>query len=274
MARMQPPVVAIVGESEHREFAAALAWLNEQTRLYPFPTCQAANEAIRAGDVLPSWIILAAAHRSTFNTREVERLHRRAPHTRLVTLLGSWCEGETRSGLALPGVSRVYWHEFVTRAPLEMLGPSRSGYACWWLPRSATPVDLALTIERRGPRKTSHALDIVAPTRERYEALADAAAACGCSANWLRDPTEKNTSAAALLYDSDSLSESVAVELRHLLSTQRKPVVALLPFPRQQEIVAAKALGVTSIIAKPFLLGDLGTHLAHILPAKKRVTAA
>ena len=43
---------------------------------------------------------------------DVEQLRRRVPLAGMVSLLGSWCEGETRTGRPVKGVLRTYWYDF------------------------------------------------------------------------------------------------------------------------------------------------------------------
>lgn len=279
MARTQSPRVAWIGADSTPEFAPALAWLNEQTALSRYLNCSAAASDLGSNGLWPTWIVFAAGRRSEFHTREVERLHRRTPLTRLVTLLGSWCEGEFRSGTPLPGVARVYWYEFIPRAQAELFSVQRPGYAGWSLPRTATAVEqgLLLTPALRLRKPSSDSLAIVSPTYDRYSALADASAACGTTnCHWLRDVravVEANPAAA--LYDGDRLDDVAIEELQMLVAAlSPRPVVAAWHFPRWHEVARLQQIGVHNVLAKPFLLGDLAALLGSLRSSGQRATAA
>ena len=68
-----------------------------------------------------------------FSCEAIDRIRTRAPLARLVGLLGSWCEGEVRSGQPWPGTIRIYAHQWPGRAEqelkrLEQEGVIRLGY--------------------------------------------------------------------------------------------------------------------------------------------------
>ena len=98
---MSQPHVWMLGDWEQAEFAAAVAYLQTSVDLSLTPS---AND--------PDLILLVASRPGRFSAAEVESLHRRAPLAKLVALLGSWCEGEVRSGHPWPGVTRIYAHQW------------------------------------------------------------------------------------------------------------------------------------------------------------------
>ena len=78
---------------------------------------------------VPSWpieeiavdvIVVAQAYPGQFSGEALDRLARLAPLARVVVLLGSWCEGEVRSGRPWPGAIRVYWHQWPARCAQEL----------------------------------------------------------------------------------------------------------------------------------------------------------
>ena len=62
------------------------------------------------------------------------------PLARIVGLLGSWCEGEVRSGRPWPGAMRIYWHQWPGRWHAE-LDRLRGACPIWGLPLTAGDED-------------------------------------------------------------------------------------------------------------------------------------
>ena len=118
---MRQPHVWMLGDWEQAEFAPAVTYLRSNVNLSLTPS---AND--------PDLILVVASRPGRFSTAEVETLHRRAPLAKLVALLGSWCEGEVRSGHPWPGVTRIYAHQWQARLPRELET---------WQPRTATEID-------------------------------------------------------------------------------------------------------------------------------------
>ena len=90
-------------------------------RLDPDPTTRnpavrlSRDQAMRVGRPRAVDVALVVSRRSRRDQIEpetVEFLRKKFAGIPIVNLLGSWCEGETRSGNPLPGVIRVYWHQW------------------------------------------------------------------------------------------------------------------------------------------------------------------
>jgi hypothetical protein len=136
---LQRPRVLIVGDYEHHEFTFACNWLKQHTEL------SAAESVAQTLNKFPTrqrdWhvVVFAQGRPGQIKDREVEQLAQQCPLASLVALLGSWCEGETRSGNPWPGVFRVYWHQFPAQCQQQLiLGDSTTS---WQLPRTASAVE-------------------------------------------------------------------------------------------------------------------------------------
>ncbi|MEO2023653.1 MAG: hypothetical protein ABGX05_17660, partial [Pirellulaceae bacterium] len=110
---MSKPVVWFVGRVDHEEFAPALQWLEKYTRLGVSATVDEALQVLESGGPRPGAIVLGQSRRGEFSQQDQEKMLRCAPLAEALVLLGSWCEGETRSGSPAAGWHRVYWHQFV-----------------------------------------------------------------------------------------------------------------------------------------------------------------
>jgi hypothetical protein len=270
---MHRPSVLVIGDRKHGEFRAALAWLYARADIQCVSTCAQAHQLlIEEGHAPLEWMIFAAARRGMFKQQDVSRLHRIAPLARLLHLVGSWCEGETRSGRPLSGVARVSWHQWSSRAAAELLGHPRERYA-GWIPSLTSGFD-----GQRGSNRDLSPLVAAIQTdlRLNYESLAAALEACGYVAHWQRDAREPlPPEAAILLHDASSLNDRMLAQLRLSRAINHEcPALLLLDAPRLQEVEMAKSLGIAGVVGKPFLLGDLRGQLRLIVKAAPRITAA
>src|SRR3954462_14967953 len=94
------PAVQLVGDVEHQDFREAIELLRTESRL------------VADWASLPELIIVAQNRPDSICSDRLDHLRRDAPLAGIVALLGSWCEGETRTRRPWPGVHRVYWPEF------------------------------------------------------------------------------------------------------------------------------------------------------------------
>ena len=101
-APAEPPTVQLVGDTEHSDFRDAVAMIRSSARLIDGLTSH------------PELIVIAQSRPDVIGRRDVEHLRRSAPLAGIVGLMGTWCEGETRTGRPWPGVTRLYWYEFPT----------------------------------------------------------------------------------------------------------------------------------------------------------------
>src|SRR4051812_34552619 len=111
---MTRPSVWMIGDILDSQFAPAADFLRQQTALHSFSEVP---ESLASSGDEPDAFIVAAARPGRFAAEQIEQLHRRAPLARVVALLGSWCEGEVRSGHPWPGGVQIYAHQWQARLP-------------------------------------------------------------------------------------------------------------------------------------------------------------
>ncbi|MFN0017182.1 MAG: hypothetical protein ACKVP0_02920 [Pirellulaceae bacterium] len=254
---MRKPHVWMLGDWEQAEFAPAVGYLRTNVSLSP---------AISSTE--PDLILLVASRPGRFSAAEVESLHRRAPLARLVALLGSWCEGEVRSGHPWPGVTRIYAHQWQARLPREL---------DTWQPRTASEIDRLMS-SRPAIKSLRQLIGIAAAQRTMFDALATACRSYRKDAVWLLPhlplPVQRVD---AILYDATlDLPDELArlTELRDQL--HNPPAILLLNCPRQSDLEQVRQAGATSILAKPYLIADLAAELERITSssASQRLIAA
>jgi len=165
------------------------------------------------------------------------RLAKLLPSAQLLSVAGSWCEGELRTGQPWPDVERVYWHAFTS-----------------WLDRQR-----ASAWPRQLPQPAAGTLiAISALHRETASAVADSLKTGADMASvWLPrvGPQPLAAGFAAAIWVGGQLDGGQADKLANFCRQMRKshaPVVAMLDFPRPDEWQLARKLGVTSVHGKPW----------------------
>ena len=81
---------------------------------------------------------------------------------------------------------------------------------------------------------------------------------------WVERSTWINLAASVsvMLIDADSLDQTMERRIEWLKKQVRHvPMIALLNFPRQEEIKALEQLGIAAVVSKPFEINDLRTAL-------------
>jgi hypothetical protein len=220
-------------------------------------TIESAVAALSGDQASPHAIVLAQSYPGQFPAIEVERLRAAAPLARLIALLGSWCEGEPRSGQPPPGVVRVYWHEAAARFRRE-LPQWFARDSVWTLPMTATEEERQLATSGTPLPFGAGLVAIWTRRPEMAKLLSDACRSAGYATAWLH-PRRPCTvqGAAAAIFDGDALDAATSNELKRLTAlVSPAPVLVLLGAPRIQDVRAVRSLGAT-VLAKPFRVDEL-----------------
>jgi hypothetical protein len=209
-------------------------------------------------------LLIAQARVGQFTQSAVAQLNRALPLTPVVALLGSCCEGETRSGKPWPGVVRIYWHQWLARAPGELRSSGLP--TTWHLPKTASDaerVDFAL---RCPPPQAAGLVAICTPDATLFHALDQSCRVAGYSATWIRDPGQGGPSeAVGVLWHCTGSDDLLVAQIRAARrSWCRCPIIALCGFPRHDQVARARHGGVAAVLPLPFLLPDLWNTLRSV----------
>lgn len=210
-------------------------------------------------------VVVASSRRGQFPAERVEQLLERFINVPVIGLAGSWCEGETRSGNPVPGLVRIYWHQWLGQLDKFFEQVRLHGCGTWHLPKIATTADRVLHTASHIPQPHSKGegslIGISALTRDRYSMLEDALASNGSHTIWLESVEARDTelfSLTAICIEGNSLSEQVCIRIeQHQTTFPGTPIILILNFPRQCDVEAAQRLGVRAVVSKPFQLADL-----------------
>ena len=247
------PLVAIVGDvSQHEvdEVAAPLADTADWTHLGGVAS---AIECLANASLQPELIVLLQQRPGEIGEVEVRRLQSAAPLAGMYAVLGSWCEGETRTGQPSPGVARIYRHDWPIQCRAELSRRTRCEVPHWSLPFTVSMEERFL--DRCRPLNSvvrAELIAVVAGSRETAIALADACRSAGLSV------ASKPAKATAILWDTTIEMARDAKQVAAIKANSvTAPVIALVSYPRKSDCQKMLAAGVDAVLTKPFLLDDL-----------------
>jgi hypothetical protein len=262
---MRSERVFLIGEITHPEFREAWGWLVERCPGIRAVPIERSARTIRSSGSPPELIVVAVARPGEVSPHVIESLHQAAPLARIVTLLGSWCEGEPCSGRPCPGVVRLYWHEFASRMGQEYVGDER-WTRLWSSPRTATAAE-RLAHECRPIARTRQGLVAIgAASRMVYEGLADMCAQAGYATAWISATRVRQVEGlVGGIWDDSSAVAGRPLPLS-AFARQVRPaaVLALLHFPRRSDCDRAYAAGASAVHAKPFEVDDVLADLVRL----------
>lgn len=262
-----PPTICLIGTQGSREIRQIQSTLHGPVQ-WKESVADLLMEA-EAGRGGPRWsepeiVILVQRLPGQYSPEEINLLRRSLPLTRIVVVVGNWCEGETRTGRPHAGVPRIYWHDTT-----DLL---RTVRRIIQLPPTASNVEFVLAC-RREPAATSNLLILIAAAQlEDYQPLAECLASCGYRTVWNKPGAPLEATGASLLVWNHPWQDR---QFRQFQQVYRRlgplPCVVLLDFPRIEDVEFLKALGVEHVLSKPICEQELLATVAD-LPQVSRST--
>jgi AmiR/NasT family two-component response regulator len=253
------------GEYDRDEFARAIADMAATANVVQIGCLNAAAQNLARGEPV-DLIVVAQARPSQFPLAEIDALRQAAPLAPIVALLGSWCEGEMRSGSPWPGVVRVHWHQWREWFRQGLAKFSRGEQSAWSQPMTATAEERLLSL--KAVRTDTSA--VVAVISEHLEMADWLAAACrnrGASVITLNHiPCSPIDGVAIVLWDVGLLSP-LLVSQQQTVAAQfpRSRIIVLADFPRSEEVDRLIDAGAAAVLSKPLLVNDLDECLNCLL---------
>ena len=206
--------------------------------------------------------VLVQTYADEFTHAGLLQLQAKWPLLPLVLVVGTWSEGERRSGRALPGIPRVAWHEWDAYWRAELTRIEAGKLPTWLLP--ATASDEERILSHNHMQSFSSCVVVVADRRDSRRALSDLFREYGCRA--IATTTSDHCHVAGAdrviwdIADARLLSADVVARLRRRFSNA--PITALVTFPRPEDAALARSLGIEQLVGKPYaaetLLGQFG----------------
>ncbi len=251
--------ILLVGDLERGEFEPCAELLESASTVLGVTDPSAAAELLAEHGLAPDVLILLQAFPGQFSFAQLDRLRRLAPLAPIVMLLGTWCEGEMRSGHPLPGTIRVYWHQWHASAPRQLARLRTAQNCAWALPPTAAPEERLLGDVGHGPGLPSCLVALCTPRFESADWLAAVCRAAGCPSVWIRPSRPAWVEGVGLvLFDG---TDFTGPELERLCELSRRlpdvPVIALADFPRIEDRERILRAGAAAVLSKPADSEDL-----------------
>jgi hypothetical protein len=251
--------ILVLGNPRHPEFAGPISRLARFGRVEIFEDPQRALEDLAAGRIVPELIVLAPSYPGQYPADLLERLRSASPLCRILALLGSWCEGELRSGHSWPSVVRLYWHQWPARAERELSRLARGECPSWGLPVTATEEERLQASAMESPGGPPRFAAIISRKRTNYQWLAAACRQRGWATVWIENVRQSHVQGVhAVLFDGVSAD---AAQLHEIGQCARRfhpaRLTVLADFPRIEDVIQMHAAGAAAVLAKPVLLEDL-----------------
>jgi len=260
-----PRHVIFIGRVDAPEFQSPIAWLEEHVVFRCVEDIVAATDSLHraAADT----ILVAPSHRSEFTLQQVRQLQAASPLSHFYVIVGSWCEGETRSGKAWPGIERLYVNQLIPRArsdgwDREPIGPTTPCTASSderWMGRAA-----------RSKTDQPGFVLVCGRDKESRLSLVELCRWAGFQSGSMKSPRGQDGNPLAIIYDADRNRQQRIRDLQRLshgLPDAR--IVTLIEYPRHDEISQALDAGSNHVLGKPYDIDDLLTLL---LPANRTGT--
>jgi hypothetical protein len=243
------PQLHIIGDLDHPDFADVHALLRAEADIGAAP---------------PELIVVAQHRPGLVSEKQILERCRQAPLAGVVALLGSWCEGETRTGRPWPGVERLYWYEFPSWWRRQMGLRAAGRCPDWARPGDGTGSILASSKSGAPLRIPASKGSIVLRTdqRDSADAISDLLGEFGyvTACDWPGARPLMLRGAAAGIWIGSQLGESEAADLHPFcqrLALDRAPVITLLDFPRRDRVARAIELGAAAVLGVPWSNRDL-----------------
>ncbi|HET6883787.1 MAG TPA: response regulator [Pirellulales bacterium] len=263
--------VLLTGDYAGEEFTAAVAEMKLVCELIERPCLKSAATWLAESEKPVDLIVVAQSRPGQFGAAAIDALRRAAPLAPLVALLGSWCEGEMRSGSPWPGVARVYWHQWPGRFQREMARLARGELSAWNQPLTATADERLLSSLTGTGAPLSGVLAVVSDFSEMRDWLADTCRRAGNSpVVFRRPPGEPLERFDLVLWDAGLPPSDLVADYSQLAACfAGTPIVALLDFLRSHDVRQLTTSGAAAVLGKPVLAEDLMGAIGRALGAKE-----
>jgi DNA-binding NarL/FixJ family response regulator len=256
--------ILVIGDQRQPEFSDALSRLARFGRIDAVRDPEHAAENLAADQIVPELIVIVQSYPGQYSAELLERLRRASPLSRILALLGSWCEGELRSGQPWPSVVRLYWHQWPARAERELSRLLRGECPSWGLPVTATDEERLLASQAGSSGSPPRFAAIISRQRTAYEWLAAACRQRGWATVWIKNLHGHHVQGvSAAVFDSASGDAGQLGEIREFARRFHPArLIVLADFPRIDDLRRMHTTGAAAVLAKPVLLEDLFWQLA------------
>ena len=253
----------LIGDFDRAEFAPVVEALTERGQTRCATNLSEALAQLAAANLSPDAIVLAWPCPGTFSAREINLLRKAAPLARQLAVLGSWCEGEGRSGEIIPGLIRTVWHQWIPSWIDDFQPCEMRRLRSWCLPETAGEEERLLwRMARPWPPRTG----LIAIASRQFDTAELYGAVCrkhGYSTVWLsgNEDLVRVGRPAAIVWDGDA---NRLEELSEIRAHSTAPIVALVDFPRADDVRRATDAAAAAVLGRPMAWDCLFWHLERL----------
>ena len=143
--------IVVIGDVDRPEFADVL----HSVRAYPdsraFVDLSALEAWIQTASPLPviDVILIVQSYSGEHPASVLGRIRQSYPITPVVSVLGSWCEGELRTGWPLVGAHRIHWNDWGTQGENELFALANGKFSVFALPPTCREEEVLLEQAKR-----------------------------------------------------------------------------------------------------------------------------
>lgn len=267
----QDLVILCVGHIDRLEFREVRSTLEPWGTVIAAPDSASALLQLAQESSTPDVVVVAQSYPGELADSQIDTLRRVAPLARFVAVLGSWCEGEMRSGSPWSGAVRVYWHQWAPQCQRELQRLVSGRESLWSLPLTACEEERCLAMAARKDRgkgvcppgggPTAPANRLVEIATRQYDLYGCLAAACvgrGWETRWRRDSDDPpNDPPAVVVFDAAGQTARELARFRQLQIGRGVPAVVLADFPRAADRDRFVQAGARAVLSRPFFWDDL-----------------
>lgn len=259
-SRAEATALAIlcVGLADRSEFREVLPSLKAWGTVIEAPNTREAVSQLGQESLTPDVIIIVQSYPGEFTDAQIDELRWVAPLARLVAVLGTWCEGEMRSGTPWSGAVRVYWHQWAPHCQQELKRLVEGRESLWSLPPTACEEERCLAIAARPKPKGGGLVEIVTEQYDIFDWLAAACRDRGYEPRWRRSGDEAQTDApVVVLFDAAGEMAAELARFRRLQIARDATAIILADFPRIAACDRFVRAGARAVLSRPFFWNDL-----------------
>jgi len=246
----------LIGDTAAQEFRPVAEFLRRETDLSEVANLTEAMNLVDLGSFAPEAVVLAQDRPGLFGDSDLEALRRAAPLARFLGLLGSWCEGERRTGQPWPGMIRTYWHQWLARWSRDFLQGTGGDLRWWGLPDTVGDDERLMQLAEVDWPERQGLIAVCSRSFDIGDYLVEACAAGGYSAMWV-DPRKPRQAIRPQVVVWDGVPD----ELRAIEKVRQQfpaaSIVVLLDFPRIDDVTEAVRRGAAAVLSKPLRVEDL-----------------
>jgi CheY-like chemotaxis protein len=229
-----------------------------------FICCMDVEEAVhRAEDSgrFPHIIFFIQSYPGQWPESRIAPFQRAFPTARAVQLLGSWCEGEKRTGDPIPGVFRFYWHQWTPALCRELEDMLEGRPSIWLSPPTAAAEELAELATRRPLRKGRGLVLIESKHPEMKAMLRDACQEIGYAP--IPRAAYSDPILSRIVIEVDDVTDELLKELQEKIASASPHVrfVIVAGFARAQDVAELLEAGASFVLSKPFDVAELADAL-------------